>query len=360
MSNINYSSVQLGEKTLEKPLIQGGMGVGVSLGGLAGAVAAEGAMGCISTADIGFQEPDFAKHPQESNLRALKKEIEKARQIAAKSLHKGLIAINTMVVTRHYGETIRAAVEAGIDAVISGAGLPMELPEFVPEGKALIAPIVSSGRAAALIVKMWVRKYNRIPDFVVMEGHKAGGHLGFKRDDLLSNRCKENTALVQEVKEALAPFEAQFQRKIPVFAAGGIWDHQDFLAMQEAGADGVQVATRMIGTYECDAAQGFKDVLLKAGQEDLRIIQSPVGMPGRAVYTPLLKRMEENGRIAPNHCYGCISVCNPAETKYCITHALTEAVRGNYEEGLFFSGANAGRLTKMQHVHDVICDILGD
>ena len=349
--------MKLGTKELMVPLLQGGMGVGVSLGGLAGAVAREGAMGCISTADVGFREPDFRQHPEEANLRALEKEIRKAKDIAG---GHGLIAINAMVVTRQFGDAIRAAVKAGIDAVICGAGLPLNLPEFVPEGSALIAPIVSSAKAATVIIRMWQRKYKRYPDFVVMEGYKAGGHLGFDRADLQEGRCRRNEDIIPELISALKPFEKAAGHPIPVFAAGGIWDHDDFRAMQAAGAAGVQLATRFIGSYECDASQAYKDVLLNAKAEDLRIIQSPVGMPGRAVYTPLLQRMEEEGRVAPTHCYRCISVCNPAETKYCITQALTDAVLGDVEHGLFFSGANVERLTKMEHVKDIVQDVAGE
>ena len=348
--------MKLGTKELAVPLLQGGMGVGVSLGGLAGAVAREGALGCISTADVGFREPDFKQHPEEANLRALVKEIRKAKDIAQ---GHGLVAINAMVVTRQFGEAIRTAVKAGVDAVICGAGLPLQLPEFVPEGTALIAPIVSSGKAASVIAKMWERRYKRYPDFVVMEGAKAGGHLGFSREELLEKSYRTNEELVSEVIEALRPFEKASGHPIPVFAAGGVWDHADYLRMRAAGAAGVQIATRFIGSYECDASQGYKDVLLNAREEDLRIIQSPVGMPGRAVYTPLLARMEREGRIAPTFCYRCISVCNPAATKYCITKALTDAVEGDVEHGLFFSGANVGRLTKMEHVHDIIQDVIG-
>ena len=314
-------------------------------------------MGCISTADVGFREPDFRQHPEEANLRALEKEIRKAKDIAG---GHGLIAINAMVVTRQFGDAIRAAVKAGIDAVICGAGLPLNLPEFVPEGSALIAPIVSSAKAATVIIRMWQRKYKRYPDFVVMEGYKAGGHLGFDRADLQEGRCRRNEDIIPELISALKPFEEAAGHPIPVFAAGGIWDHDDFRAMQAAGAAGVQLATRFIGSYECDASQAYKDVLLNAKAEDLRIIQSPVGMPGRAVYTPLLQRMEEEGRVAPTHCYRCISVCNPAETKYCITQALTDAVLGDVEHGLFFSGANVERLTKMEHVKDIIQDVAGE
>ncbi len=334
-------------RTLAHPLIQGGMGVGVSLERLAGAVALAGAMGCISTADCGYREPDFDRVPEAANLRALRQEIRDARAL---SEGHGLLAVNAMVATRQYADAVRTAVDCGIDAVISGAGLPLALPEYVPAGAALIAPIVSSGRAAALIARVWQQKYQRQPDFVVIEGAEAGGHLGFKEKQLLEGSCQSLAEILPEVRRALQPYEEKSGRHIPIFCAGGIWDRQDIEAIMALGADGVQMATRFIATEECDAAQGYKDVLLAAAAADVEIIHSPVGMPGRAVRTPLIQRLEESGRIPPQHCSRCITSCVPSEVPYCITHALIEAVKGNRQEGLFFTGANVGRLREMTTV----------
>ncbi len=338
-------------REIKIPLIQGGMGVGVSLEKLAGAVAKCGGIGCISTADCGYREDDFMKHPEEANLRALKKEIQKAKEI---SQGMGLVAINAMVATQQYAQAVKTAVESGVDAVISGAGLPLDLPLHVPEGKALIAPIVSSDRAFKVIAKSWERNYNRFPDFVVLEGPKAGGHLGFKEKELLEGSCQPVTEILKKLVEAVKPYEEAVGRKIPVFAAGGIWDRADIEEAQDLGAAGVQMATRFIGTEECDASQGYKDTLINADPEDVRIIHSPVGMPGRALATPLIKKLDSFGRIPPTHCSRCIKTCNPKEVPYCITKALIEAVQGNYEEGLFFTGANVGRLTEMTTVPELV------
>lgn len=346
--NMNKEAVlKIHGRELSIPLIQGGMGVGVSLERLAGAVAKAGAMGCISTADCGYREPDFDRAPEAANLRALGEEIREARRL---SEGRGLLAVNAMVATRQFADAVRTAVDAGIDAVISGAGLPLALPEYVPEGAALIAPIVSSGRAAGLIARVWQQKYQRQPDFVVIEGPAAGGHLGFKEKQLLEGSCQSLAEILPEVQRALQPYEERSGKHIPIFCAGGIWDRQDIEAVMAQGADGVQMATRFIATEECDASQGYKDVLLAARAEDAEIIHSPVGMPGRAVRTPLIRRLSENGRIPPQHCSRCITSCVPAEVPYCITHALIEAVRGNREEGLFFTGANVGRLREMTTV----------
>lgn len=347
--------MKLGNRELALPLIQGGMGVGVSMGGLAGAVAAEGAMGTLSTADAGWNEPDFAAHPQQANLRALRREVQRAKRLAAGA---GLVAVNAMVATRQYADSVRTALEAGADAIVSGAGLPLELPALAEGFEALLAPIVSGPRAAQLICRTWAKRYGRVPDFVVLEGCQAGGHLGFEEADLLSGRCTPLSRLIPEVLAALRPFEEKFGRAIPLFCAGGVATGAEMALCTRLGAAGAQLATRFIATEECDASQGYKDVLLAARPEDLRIIHSPVGMPGRAVNSPLVQRLAAGMRQPPAHCSGCIKSCRPAETPFCITHALIEAVKGNWEEGLFFSGSRVDLVDRMRTVPDLIDELM--
>lgn len=347
--------MKLGNRELALPLIQGGMGVGVSMGGLAGAVAAQGAMGTLSTADAGWNEPDFAAHPQQANLRALRREVQRAKRLAAGA---GLVAVNAMVATRQYADSVRTALEAGADAIVSGAGLPLELPALAEGFEALLAPIVSGPRAAQLICRTWAKRYGRVPDFVVLEGCQAGGHLGFEEADLLSGRCAPLSRLIPEVLAALRPFEEKFGRAIPLFCAGGVATGAEMARCTRLGAAGAQLATRFIATEECDASQGYKDVLLAARPEDLRIIHSPVGMPGRAVNSPLMQRLAAGMRQPPAHCSGCIKSCRPAETPFCITHALIEAVKGNWEEGLFFSGSRVDLVDRMRTVPDLIDELM--
>lgn len=347
--------MKLGNRELALPLIQGGMGVGVSMGGLAGAVAAEGAMGTLSTADAGWNEPDFAAHPQQANLRALRREVQRAKRLAAGA---GLVAVNAMVATRQYADSVRTALEAGADAIVSGAGLPLELPALAEGFEALLAPIVSGPRAAQLICRTWAKRYGRVPDFVVLEGCQAGGHLGFEEADLLAGRCTPLSRLIPEVLAALRPFEEKFGRAIPLFCAGGVATGAEIARCTRLGAAGAQLATRFIATEECDAGQGYKDVLLAARPEDLRIIHSPVGMPGRAVNSPLVQRLAAGMRQPPAHCSGCIKSCRPAETPFCITHALIEAVKGNWEEGLFFSGSRVDLVDRMRTVPDLIDELI--
>lgn len=347
--------MKLGNRELALPLIQGGMGVGVSMGGLAGAVAAQGAMGTLSTADAGWNEPDFAAHPQQANLRALRREVQRAKRLAAGA---GLVAVNAMVATRQYADSVRTALEAGADAIVSGAGLPLELPALAEGFEALLAPIVSGPRAAQLICRTWAKRYGRVPDFVVLEGCQAGGHLGFEEADLLSGRCAPLSRLIPEVLAALRPFEEKFGRAIPLFCAGGVATGAEMARCTRLGAAGAQLATRFIATEECDAGQGYKDVLLAARPEDLRIIHSPVGMPGRAVNSPLVQRLAAGMRQPPAHCSGCIKSSRPAETPFCITHALIEAVKGNWEEGLFFSGSRVDLVDRMRTVPDLIDELM--
>ena len=347
--------MKLGNRELALPLIQGGMGVGVSMGGLAGAVAAQGAMGTLSTADAGWNEPDFAAHPQQANLRALRREVQRAKRLAAGA---GLVAVNAMVATRQYADSVRAALEAGADAIVSGAGLPLELPALAEGFEALLAPIVSGPRAAQLICRTWAKRYGRVPDFVVLEGCQAGGHLGFEEADLLAGRCAPLSQLIPQVLAALRPFEEKFGRAIPLFCAGGVATGAEMAGCTRLGAAGAQMATRFIATEECDASQGYKDVLIAARPEDLRIIHSPVGMPGRAVNSPLVQRLAAGMRQPPAHCSGCIKSCRPAETPFCITHALIEAVKGNWEEGLFFSGSRVDLVDRMRTVPDLIDELM--
>ena len=339
---------------LSIPVLQGGMGVGVSLGGLAGAVAACGGMGTISTADAGYQEPDFPTDPAGANLRALRREIGRAKELARGA---GMVAVNAMVATRQFADAVRTAVAAGVDAVVCGAGLPLELPALT-QGKTAIAPIVSSPRAARLLLKTWDRKYQTTADFLVLEGSRAGGHLGFGEEALKEGTCPSLEDLLPGVLAETAPYEEKYGHPIPVFPAGGIWSGADMARLTRLGAAGVQLATRFIATWECDASQGYKDVLLEAREEDLAIIHSPVGMPGRAVRTPLIRRLEAGERLVPQWCAQCMQGCRPSEIPFCITPALIQAVKGNREEGLFFSGASVGLLDRMCSVRELMEELI--
>ncbi|MEG1868620.1 MAG: nitronate monooxygenase family protein [Clostridiales bacterium] len=342
-------------KHLSLPLIQGGMGVGISLGNLAGKVGKCGGMGVISTADIGFKEPDFWQNPLAANVRALKKEIKKAQDIACGN---GLIAINAMVATVQYPQMIQAAIEADIDCIISGAGLPTKLPELAGDSNAAIAPVISSAKAAGTICKMWDRRYQRIPDFMVLEGSLAGGHLGFGEDALKNGTTEPLETLLPAVLKAIEVYAEKYNTEIPVFVAGGIDNAEEIEKFIQMGAAGVQIATKFIPTIECDAAEGYKQAFLTAKKEDIRIVKSPAGMPGRALWTPLMQNVEAQGRIAPKKCINCLVPCDTGKSPYCITEALIGAALGDYEKGLFFCGANAYKLDKITTVPEVLDELL--
>lgn len=343
----------LGDIKARYPIIQGGMGIGVSRSGLAGAVAKEGGIGIISTAQIGFDEPEFDSKQIPTNLKAIKKHVHLAKERA----EGGIVGVNIMVATKQYEDYVKAACEAGADVIISGAGLPITLPELIGGYNVKIAPIVSSLRAASVILKMWDRKYKRTADFIVIEGPKAGGHLGFTREELESISDKDFDNIVRDIIISLKEYEEKYHKDIPLIVAGGIFDQDDIRHAMELGAAGVQIATRFVVTEECDAAYEFKQAYLRAKKEDIEVVASPVGLPGRAILTPFIKRTRE-GRIPVDKCFSCLQKCKPQETPYCITKALLNAVRGNVDEGLVFCGENAYRLNRMTTVKEIFEELI--
>lgn len=346
--------LHIGNKTARLPIIQGGMGVGVSLSSLAGAVAKEGGVGIISTAQIGYDDDAFEYDQAGCNLAAIKKHIRKAKEIAGGN---GLVGVNIMVALKHYKEHVKAAVAAGADVIISGAGLPIDLPALVDKAcQTKIAPIVSSKRAAQLILKMWSHKYNRTADFIVIEGPKAGGHLGFSNEQLNNTASLDFDNEITNIIECKKEYEDKYSKKIPVIVAGGIFDKQDIIHAIKLGADGVQIASRFVATKECDASPAYKQAYINARQEDVQIIQSPVGMPGRALRNAFIKQLD-NSRIPISKCYNCLEKCNPAKVPYCITKALINAVKGDVDNGLIFCGANVGRINEITTVHSLMKEL---
>ena len=365
----------IGTKTAKRPVIQGGMGVGISLSSLAGAVAKAGGIGIISTAQIGFRSPDFKKNPMEANLKAIHEELKKAREIAP----DGILGFNIMVATKEYAQYVKEAVKAGADVIISGAGLPVDMPKYVKEAegqedcsvrKTMIAPIVSSVKSAMVICKMWDRKYKTAPDFVVIEGPCAGGHLGFSREQLTEYGAdtKEVAKTYEKEKydgeirgiiELVKSFAEKYGKKIPVISAGGVFDHQDALHQMELGADGVQAATRFVTTEECDAPMAYKQAYLDAKEEDIVIVKSPVGMPGRAIKNKFLERIAQ-GPLKVEWCFQCLEHCDIRTIPYCITMALVYAAEGDTDHGLLFCGSNAYRCRQIETVEDVMRDLCGE
>ncbi|NPA95413.1 MAG: nitronate monooxygenase [Thermodesulfobacteria bacterium] len=347
-------SLQIGHIKSRYPIIQGGMGVGISMSGLASAVARAGGIGVVASVLIGLNEKDFYKNPREATFRALDSEIKKAKEQS----NGGPIGVNIMVALQDYEEMVRISAEAGADLIISGAGLPLKLPGMIPDGcETALVPIVSSGRAAGLLCKRWSEHYGRLPDAFVVEGPKAGGHLGFKAEDLFKPEFQiEN--LVKDVIEAVKPWEEKASTKIPVIAAGGIYTGADIYNFIKMGAAGVQMGTRFVATHECDASDTFKEAYVKATKDDIMIIKSPVGLPGRALKGPFLEKMAR-GEKHPKKCaYKCIKTCRYPDTPYCIGMALINAQRGNLGSGFVFCGENVHKIDKIVSVQELMDELV--
>ncbi len=343
-------SVTIGERILEVPVIQGGMGIGVSRSRLAGAVAREGGMGVISAAQVGYDELDFRKDPEGANLRALKEHIRRAKEISG---GRGLIGVNLMAVTQLYSDYVKVCADAGADAVISGAGLPLSLPKDAEGSSLLIAPIVSGAKSARVILKSWDRKFQRTADFLVIEGPLAGGHLGFSPEELEQIDMEAYDEEIRGILKVKESFEEKYGKKIPVFSAGGIFSADDVKHQIELGCDGVQVASRFVVTEECDASPEYKRAYIEAKDEDIEIIKSPVGMPGRALHNAFVSRVSDGGQKIVG-CFNCLKACNPKTADYCITQALIDAVKGDRENGLFFCGARVGDIQEMTTVKELM------
>ncbi len=340
----------IGNLKAKLPIIQGGMGVGISLSGLAAAVANQGGIGVIATAGIGMHEKDFRKNFEQSNIRALIEQIRTARSISK----KGIIGVNIMVALSNFSDMVKTAIDEKIDVIFSGAGLPINLPGFLKGSKKTkLVPIVSSGKAARIITRKWISDYNYVPDAFVVEGPKAGGHLGFKPEQIDDSDYALENLVSDVIKEAQATGE-QSGKKIPVIAAGGIYTGKDIYNIIKQGADGVQMGTRFVTTLECDASEAFKKSYIDAKFEDIGIIKSPVGLPGRAIINEFL-RSSMAGSKKPYSCpYHCIKTCQHKDSPYCIAMALMNAKKGNLKNGFAFAGQNAYRADSIVSVKEMV------
>ena len=344
----------IGDLKAKIPIVQGGMGVGISLSNLAGKVAAAGGVGIISSAQIGFKEEDFQVNPLKANLRAIKREIKQAKKIGG----EGIVGINIMTALNNYKEQVIAAAEAGADLIVSGAGLPVELPNILKEYTTKIAPIVSSEKAAKVILKYWDKITKKTADMVVIEGPKAGGHLGFKADEI--EKYNENyREEILKIKKVVNEYANKYSKKITIVLAGGISTKEDVKQALELGMDGVQVASLFVTTKECDADIKYKRAYVEAQKEDIVIVKSPVGMPGRAIKNKFMERVMNGEKFTPKKCLGCLKKCNPSEIPYCITERLINAAEGNVDEALIFCGANIYEQKEITTVREVIEKLFG-
>ncbi len=352
---MNLPELKIGELVAKVPIVQGGMGVGISLSSLAGAVALNGGVGVISGVEIGFNEPDYFKNKAQANIRAMKRHIREARNICK----DGVLGINIMVALNNFEEMVKEAVKEKIDIIFCGAGLPLKLPELTKGSHTKIVPIISSGRAAAVICKSWDRYYNVTPDAIVVEGPMAGGHLGFSEDEL-SKPSHQLKQLLADVLDAIKPFEQKYDKKIPVIAAGGVFDGRDIAELIYLGASGVQMGTRFVATHECDASAEFKKAYINAGHDDVEIIHSPVGMLGRAIRNSFLDEVK-SGMKKPIRCLcNCLKPCKPSKAPYCIADALINAQKGNLDKGFAFAGVNVYRVNKIVSVKELIDELVSE
>ncbi len=344
---------KIGKYEIAKPIVQGGMGVGISWDQLAGSVSKEGGLGVVSSVGTGnYENRKYAdkvlkdNRPSEANnfysAKALKAIFENARKVCGDAP----LACNVLYASVDYDQIVKDACEAGADMIITGAGLPLTMPEATKAyPDVALVPIVSTAKALRILCRRWKKTHNRLPDAVVVEGPLSGGHQGFKYDDCFVPENQLEAILPPVVEEA------KNWGDIPVIAAGGIWDHADIVRMMELGASAVQMGTRFIGTVECDAHENFKQVILGAKEEDIKLLKSPVGYPARGVKTNLQTMIEE--KTAPK--IACVSNCvapcqrgiEAREVGYCIADRLSDAYDGLVDSGLFFTGANGYKLDEI-------------
>ncbi len=345
--------LRIGDLEAAIPIIQGGMGVGISLSGLAAAVANEGGIGVISSAGIGMLDDDYESNFEEANRRALHREV-----VRAKGMTRGIIGVNILMALSDCDGLIKTALADGADLVFVGAGLPLKVPEIWPPGEwekitAKIVPVVSSSRAARIIFQSWQKRYSHVPDAVVVEGPLAGGHLGFTKEQI-GDPAYTLEKILPEVISVIKPFEQHFNKSIPVIAAGGVYTGADIHRFLRMGAGGVQMATRFVATHECDASTEFKNAYLECSKEDLTIIDSPVGMPGRAIRNRFLEGIESGNKVPFKCPWRCLKTCDLRNAPYCIARALTNAKSGHLEQGFAFAGANAYRIDRITTVRELL------
>lgn len=351
---MNLKPLTINNKVVKFPIIQGGMGIRISLNKLASACMNSGIIATISAAQPGFLNKNFRKNPVEENKKELKREIDKARLVNK----DGILGVNLMHAATHYDEYASFLAKQDIDFIISGAGLPLDLPEYLVGSNVKGAFIISSGRAARIMLKSWDRRYSYMPAFIVCEGPLAGGHLGFSKEQMASGDYESLEKIVIDTKEVVKVYEEKYNIKIPIIAGGGIHDGHDMADMIKIGADGVQIATRFIATYECDVVESYKQMIIDAKEDDVVTTSSPAGLPGRVVRNFLTKTLEKHN-LKRHYCVDCLKSCNKKDIPYCITEQLGNSTSGD-NKGLIFTGAKAYLVEKMDYVENIVNEIIRD
>ncbi|KJJ85109.1 2-nitropropane dioxygenase [Candidatus Omnitrophus magneticus] len=355
MANI-LKPLMIGDLEVRIPIVLGGMGVRVSTASLASAVAEAGGAGTIASVGLAYGIDETGREIVEASDEALRNEIRDAKRLT-----RGVVGVNIMVALSNFENLVRTAVEERADFIVSGAGLPLRLPEHTEGASTKLIPIVSSARAADLIIKTWKKKYERFPDAIVVEGPDAGGHIGFKLADLQGHTAGRLEDIFNDVLILAREYEQEYNTRIPVIPAGGIFDGKDMARFLKMGAGGVQMATRFVATFECSVSEKFKAMYLAAKEEDVIIIDSPVGMPARAIRNNFTDKFLSGGERMKFRCsYRCLRTCNPATVPYCIAKALGNASQGDIDNAVIFAGANVSKVNKIVSVKDLMETIVGE
>ena len=349
---MNLKPLTINGKVVKFPIIQGGMGIRISLNKLTSACMNSGIVATISAAQPGFLSKNFRKNPIGENKKALKIEINKARE----NSKNGILGVNLMHAGTHYSEYASFLAKQDIDFIVSGAGLPLDLPEYLEKSNVKGAFIISSGRAAKIMLRSWDRRYQYMPAFIVCEGPLAGGHLGFSKEQMDNGDYDSLEKIVIDTKEVVKDYEEKYNIKIPIIAGGGIHDGHDMADILKVGADGVQIATRFIATYECDVNESYKQMIIDSKKDDIVTVRSPAGLPGRAISNFLTKTLEKHN-LKRHYCVDCLKTCKKRDIPYCITEQLGNGTSGD-NNGLIFTGAKAYLIEKMDHVENIVNDII--
>ncbi|MFC1807545.1 NAD(P)H-dependent flavin oxidoreductase [Candidatus Omnitrophota bacterium] len=347
--------LMIGDLKVDIPIILGGMGVKVSTASLASAVANCGGAGTIASVGLGYGQADHEQDYIRTSIECFENEIREAKRLT-----DGVVGVNIMVALTNFEGLVKAAAREKADFIISGAGLPLSLPGMVEGSSIKLIPIASSARAAEIIVKTWKRRYNRLPDAFVVEGPLAGGHLAFKSEDLKPPKPGMLECQVKEVLEVAENCKKDYGADIPVVAAGGIFDGKDIAKFLKMGVRGVQMATRFVATHECSVAKEFKDLYIAAEDKDIVIIDSPVGMPGRAVRTSFIDKVMQGVKTEIRCAFQCLKTCNPKEVSYCIADALCNAVSGNLDNAVVFAGSNVARVKSIVSVKELMDELISE
>jgi nitronate monooxygenase len=345
----NLKPLVIGDLEFKIPIVQGGMGIKVSTSSLVSAVANAGAMGTLSGLGLGYGDPENLTDYEKASINGLAKEIRKT-----KALSKEAFGVNILVAASNYKDLVLTSCKEKIDFIVSGAGLPLILPELVDDSNIKLIPIVSSARALNLIVSKWVKKYSKLPDAVIVEGPLAGGHLGYSLNDLLNNKVSSLEKITSEVINLISEVESRYNKKIPVIPAGGIFDGKDIAKFLKMGASGVQLGSRFVVTSECSVPDSFKDLYIEAKEKDVEYIDSPVGMPGRVIKTKLSSEVSEGKKEKFNCSYKCLRSCNPNSAKFCIAQALFNASQGLIDKSIVFAGSTVSKINKKTSVNELL------